>query len=629
MVENYLALWSQLYPIYQDFNTRLKSNQKGYQGLIYRDAVDQLDIYLESKDKAPIIFIGFNALNNAESTIIQKILERKPSEIYWDIDERLLSDSYHDAGLFIRQYVKHWPYYNTRTPKGIQSHFNIPPDIQITGVPKDVVQIKKLSEQLGQLQSEQLEHTAVVLAHEALLSPLLSSLPSTLQDVNITMGLPLQDSQLAHFFNLLLEIKSLQSIKGWPKTLLQRLFSNPYCHCLISTKKDVTLAAFLSFLNTTDATLVSSKMLMPLGECPMLFDLVLNESQKTASVLDDLLEIIEMLRTASPLKNQALELEQLFRFYTIFNQIKSYQEAYPFLASINTLKTLFEQLCQSETLDILGDPVDGLQIMGMLESRVLDYETVFMTSVNEGVLPAGKSNNSFIPFDVKRAYGLPTYKEKDAIYVYHFYRLLQRAKKVHLFYNTEPDTLMGGERSRLISQLLTDSHFVGHLTHTLATPKVRATSNLLNQVSKTPLLQERLKQLAISGFSPSSLSIYIQNPWEFYQRYVLRLNEPEISQETIAPNLFGTIIHDILHALYLPFLGKTLDASDMHEMKGRLSQTILDMFLKHLPDINLKVGRFLLVHKVITKYLMEFLKWEERRVEANSIKIVALEERYE
>ena len=630
MVENYLALWSQLYPIYQDFNTQLKSKQKGYQGLIYRDAVDHMDAYLELQDKAsPIIFIGFNALNNAESTIIQKILEHGPSEIYWDIDERFLSETYHDAGLFIRQYLKHWPYYTTRSPKGVRSHISPDQQIQITGVPKDIVQIKKLSQQLGELQSAALDHTAVVLAHEVLLSPLLSSLPGTLPDVNITMGLPLQNSQLAHFFNLLLEVKGTQNVKGWPKTLLQRLFSNPYCHSLISKNNAVTLAAYLSFLNTSDAPLVSTKMLLSLGKCPVLFDLVLNESQQTALVLADLLEIIEMLRTTSSLKDQALELEQLFRFYTIFNQIRSYQEAYPFLSSINTLKTLFDQLCQSETLDILGDPVDGLQIMGMLESRVLDYETVFMTSVNEGVLPAGKSNNSFLPFDVKRAYGLPTYKEKDAIYVYHFYRLLQRAKNVHLFYNTEPDTLMGGERSRLISQLLTDARFVGNITHTLATPKVRATTSSPKQVAKTLLLQERLRQLALSGFSPSSLSVYIQNPWEFYQRYVLRLNEPEIAQETIAPNLFGTIIHDILHVLYLPFLGKTLDASAMQEMKDRLSQVILDMFVKHLPDVNLKVGRFLLVHKVITKYLVEFLKWEEQRVATNSITIVALEERYE
>ncbi|MEM6894964.1 MAG: PD-(D/E)XK nuclease family protein [Bacteroidota bacterium] len=629
MVENYLALWSQLHPIYQEFNTRLKSKQKGYQGSIYRDAVNHLDTYLEAQDKSPIIFIGFNALNNAESAIIQKVLEHGSSEIYWDIDESFLSDSYHDAGLFIRQYVKHWPYYNTRTPKGIRSHLNPSPQIHITGVPKDIVQIKKLSEQLGELQTKDLDHTAVVLAHEALLSPLLSSLPGTLQDVNITMGLPLQDSPLANFFNLLLEIKSLQNAKGWPKVLLQKLFSNPYCRSLIPNKKDVTLAAYRSFLNTSDTLFVSTKMLLSLGECPVLFDLVLTKSPKMVSILDDLLEIIETLRKASALKNQTLELEQLFRFYTIFNQIKSYQETYGFLSSPNTLKPLFDQLCQSETLDILGDPVDGLQIMGMLESRVLDYETIFMTSVNEGVLPAGKSNNSFIPFDVKRAYGLPTYKEKDAIYVYHFYRLLQRAKNVHLFYNTEPDTLMGGERSRLISQLLTDARFVGRITHTLATPKVRATPNLPNQVLKTPLLQEKLKQLAISGFSPSSLSVYIQNPWEFYQRYVLRLNEPEISQETIAPNLFGTIIHDILHALYLPFLGRTLDASAIQEMKSRLSQAILDMFVKHLPDVNLKVGRFLLVHKVVNKYLAEFIKWEERRVAANTIKIVALEERYE
>ena len=151
--------------------------------------------------------------------------------------------------------------------------------------------------------------------------------------------------------------------------------------------------------------------------------------------------------------NNSLELEYLYRFHTLFNQLTELNSRYKYLDSIAALHTVYQELLSSETLDFKGEPLEGLQIMGMLESRVLDFETVIITSVNEGILPSGKTNNSFIPFDIKVQNGLPTFKEKDAVYTYHFYRLLQRAKNVYILYNTEVDALKGGEKSRFITQL--------------------------------------------------------------------------------------------------------------------------------------------------------------------------------
>src|SRR5690606_33055874 len=209
-----------------------------------------------------------------------------------------------------------------------------------------------------------------------------------------------------------------------------------------------------------------------------------------------------------------LALEYLYRFNQIFNELQRYNLKYNLISNSTTLYYLYRELLSSETLDFKGEPLQGLQIMGMLESRVLDFETVIISSVNEGILPAGKSTNSFIPFDVKLENGLPTYKEKDAVYTYHFYRLLQRAKNVYIIYNTEPDVLNGGEKSRFITQL--DIENIHQIQHNTVTPKVPSITNAPKVIKKTDTILTRIKEIADKGFSPSSLTNYIRNPIDFY-----------------------------------------------------------------------------------------------------------------
>ena len=331
------------------------------------------------------------------------------------------------------------------------------------------------------------------------------------------------------------------------------------------------------------------------------------------------------MRSIEAVKQNSLLLEQLYKFYTLFNQLKDLCNNFTYINNLKSLKHLFKQLLSSETLDFQGNPIEGIQIMGMLESRLLDFETIIITSVNEGVLPSGKSNNSFIPFDLKTKNGLPTYKEKDAVYTYHFYRLLQRAKNVYILYNTEPDALEGGERSRLITQLLTDDNR-SDIKEVIATPTIQPIAKEIEQIAKTTTLTQLIREKAAKGFSPSSLSNYIRNPIDFYKQNLLNINEVMQVEETLAPNTFGTIVHDSLEELYTPLIGTTLTKESLNDIRKNVTTSVARNFEKTYKEGNISSGKNYISFHVILKYIQTFIDAEIAAIKDHSIKIIALEQ---
>jgi len=330
----------------------------------------------------------------------------------------------------------------------------------ITGVPKNVAQAKYVGNLLAILQvqdPESIKKTAVVLGDENLLNPILNSVPEQIETVNITMGYPLNKTALASLFLQFIELYIYRDKRGWFYQNILAFLSHPYIQELLystdsNDKTDLTSAIIRNnwtFITTGKIETISSGS----SNLPLLF---FDSHPTPQQFVRKCLKIINELRIKFQNKENTLAIEYLYRFHELFNQVLGHLEQHSFINDLKSLQSLYKELLSSESVDFQGDPLEGLQIMGMLESRNLDFETVIITSVNEGILPSGKSNNSFIPFDLKKALGLPTYKEKDAVYTYHFYRLLQRAKNIHIIYNTEPDVLEGRERSRLISQLLTD-----------------------------------------------------------------------------------------------------------------------------------------------------------------------------
>jgi hypothetical protein len=628
LIENYLSFWKNILPIYNAFNTNLISQGIGHQGLVYKQASENLATYL-AKTTNVHVFLGFNALNEAESSIIQTILKTTPSEIYWDIDPYFLADYVHDAGLFIRQHKANWPYFKDSELKGTNNYYLKKKHIEIIGVPKNVSQAKYVGNLLSNLQKQDLaslKDTALILGDETLLNPILNALPLSIPSVNITMGQKLEHTSLAGLFTAFFELHEVTNKKGWFFKDFIHFISHPHCAALINYHK-IDLATILKSIKTRNWTFVTAGDIEKIiGTYHPVIQLLFSKENRTPEqFLEKCNQLVSHLKEMFITDNNNLALEQLYKFHTLFVQIKTLAKTYNYITNLKALKNLVKQLLSKETLDFQGDPLEGLQLMGMLESRNLDFETVLLTSVNEGILPSGKSNNSFIPFDLKIAHGLPTYKEKDAVYTYHFYRLLQRAKNVYLLYNTEPDVLEGGEKSRLLSQLLTEDNR-NDIVEKIASPRLQPIMRVQDSITKSDSLLNTIQNYSSTGFSPSSLSNYIRNPIDFYKQNLLGINDTLVVEETIAANTFGTIVHDTLEELYTPYIGVHLTKDHLLEAKTKLLKTIQLNFQKTYLDGDISTGKNYLSFHVIHKYISNFIDFEIKQLEKHSIKLIALEQ---
>ena len=260
----------------------------------------------------------------------------------------------------------------------------------------------------------------------------------------------------------------------------------------------------------------------------------------------------------------------------------------------------------------------------MLESRVLDFETVIISSVNEGILPSGKSNNSFIPFDVKLENNLPTYKEKDAVYTYHFYRLLQRAKNIYILYNTEADVLTGGEKSRFITQLELEG--IHNIKHQIIAPEVPVVLSKPNVIEKNENLKLKLQELAEEGFSPSSLTNYIRNPIDFYYQKMLKIKEHNEAEETVAANTLGTVVHNTLEDFYKPLVDTFLSVDCIKNLMSHIEEKVTFHFKKEFKEGDITKGKNLIIFEIAKRYVYNFLDLEVADLKAgNKIKIIAIE----
>lgn len=631
MVQDYLDFWNGLEQLYTNFNTALFKKGLGHQGLVYRVACEQLSTYLEANSHKKHVFAGFNALNTAESQLIQKTLETSNASIYWDIDAYFLNDPIHDAGLFIRAHQKSWKHLQNQILKGISTYYTSKKDIQIIGVPKNISQAKyvgKLLKEIHEKDFDAIKTTAVILADESLLNPVLNSVPEEIDAVNITMGYPLHKTPLADLFTQFIGLYINRDTQGWFYRQLLELLSHPYIKVLLTEESNNYATVISNEIKDKNWTFITpQKLEYHHTHCPQLSLLFSEETPSSETLIKRCIDIIWLLKSKFETVNDTLAIEYLYRFFNLFNQLLALVQQNNFINDLKSLQGLFKELLSSETVDFQGDPLEGLQIMGMLESRNLDFETIIITSVNEGILPSGKSNNSFIPFDLKKNFGLPTYKEKDAVYTYHFYHLLQRAKNIFILYNTEPDVLEGGEKSRLIAQLLTDNTKASDITTTVAMPQIEPHEKVLDNILKDGGLMPLIEQHARGGFSPTSLSNYIRNPIDFYKRNLLGIDDTLEVEETIAANTFGTIVHDTLEELYTPFIGKILSPEMLNTAKTKIHDVVKHHFSKSYMEGDIRTGKNLIAFNVVKRYISNFIDLEIIDTKNHEIKIVGIEQK--
>ncbi|WP_282079966.1 PD-(D/E)XK nuclease family protein [Aquimarina algiphila] len=624
LVKNYIRFWESLIDYYNNFKNKLLKKKVGYQGLLYRKASEDIHEYVK-KEKRKHILVGFNALNNAEQVIFQSLLEAGVAKVFWDADQFFMENTYHEASLFLRSYKNKWEYYKTEPFKWIRNYFSAQKDITTIGVPKNIGQAKSIGQILSSIPKSDMENTALVLADEGLLQPILNSLPSTVESLNITMGLPLKEVPLSAFFELLFHLHKNPNTKGiYYKSILAILNSLP-AHRLLGLDVSSRLIQVISQENIVYITLIKLQEQVSDHEKEVL-RLLFEPWADVGVALGYCKKIIQLLKNSLDKEKDELELEYVYHFHLVFNKIASLFSSYNYLDSIGSLYTIYKDVLMTETLDFLGEPFSGLQLMGMLESRCLDFETVIISSVNEGVLPAGKSANSFIPYDLKRAYNLPTYKEKDAIYTYHFYRLIQRAKKVYLVYNTEDEGVGGGEKSRFLLQLDIDKRPKHNLIRYTISSEVPKLIKQPLEIRKNQAILQKLKDLGAHGLSPSALTTYIRNPMDFYYKYILGVKETEEVEETIAANTLGTVIHNTLENFYKPLENTFLTKVEIEKMRSQIDKELQSQFRKEYAKLNITQGKNLLIFEVAKRYIYNFLKSEEKLLSNGvQVKIISIE----
>jgi ATP-dependent helicase/nuclease subunit B len=629
LIKNHLKFWKRLKDYYVAFTDDLLQSKQGYQGLIYREASENLEAYIENNSGKKYIFLGFNALNISESNIIQGLLQNELAHIYWDIDTTFINDSIHDAGLFTRAHRTHWNYFKTHTFNWVTSYYTEKKNIQVIGIPKLIGQAKYIGQLLEELNytNKNLSNVAVVLGEENLLMPVLNSIPKSITKLNVTMGLPLRYVPLASFFEHLFSIHKNNTQSFYYKDVIA-ILSHPSVYNLFEDGGTNISSYLVEFIQKNNLVYITSNDLcQQVSSHTELITLLFRPwKDKSVIALKHCSDLIFKMKTNfdTNKQNHSLELEYLYRFNTLFNQLSKLNTTYAHLHSITTLHSIYKELLSSETLDLKGEPLEGLQIMGMLESRVLDFETVIISSVNEGILPSGKTNNSFIPFDVKVENNLPTYKEKDAVYAYHFYRLLQRAKNVYILYNTEIDALKGGEKSRFITQLEIEG--IHKIKHTIVSPEVPIVEKKLKQITKTPLVIEALKKLALKGFSPSSLTNYMRNPIDFYYEKVLGIRQFDAVEENIAANTLGSVIHNTLEDFYKPLEGDLLTLNHLKMFKTKIKDTVTKHFKDLYKDGDFTKGKNLIIFEIAQRYILNFITTEIQSLKkGHHIKIIAIE----
>ena len=629
IIQDYTAFWKRLPDIYHEFMHRLEESGQTTPGMCYRMSTELLETFLQHNSKTQFVFCGFNALSPSEIFIVRELLTQDRAQVFWDIDKQMLDDELHQAGRFIRSYISTWPEYKQQPFNQAHAHFHDPKSIKVTQVQQQLGQAKEIGDLLAKMDNQQdWSKTAVVLADESLLMPLLYALPPSIDKLNITMGFPLDQHPTAIFINALLKMAVRQTEKGFYFADVESVLSIPETKALFLTTApnldevlEQAKKEHRSYLDTAYIKAIVPKAAH--ASVDTLFRLNGTPNQWVADMLEVLPLFYDVQQSQAVRQAYSLAVEKLM---VLLSQIKDVAAGLHQDFSFSLLRNLYSQLSAGQKLNFVGAPLEGLQILGVLETRAIDFDNVLVAGVNEGVLPGQSEQPSWIPYEVKKAFGLPTQDEQDAIFTYHFYRLMYRAAKVKLFYNGTTDGIQVGEPSRFIRQWAFDcpeTH--SWQEHTQNVPFVPPPSSH-KSIPKTPAVMEKLLELAKAGFSPSGLNAFVKDGYAFYKRYLLGLREEDELETFFSHKTYGTLIHNCLETLYTPHVGKQLTQADCNEMIERVD-TVADEIIKREYPQNIS-GKNVLALTAIKRNIQNMISHEQDDIRAgNVIEIIALEQK--
>ena len=611
------SFWPYAFDLYKAFQALMEDKQLGTAGQCYRMAVDNIHLYIDAIN-TPHYLIGFNALNKAEEWIFQEFLSSQKGEIFWDLDSFFYQNEEYAVDHFIRRFQSQWPHYRKHPLSFENTYFASHKKIHLYGIPQRTAQVKYAGALLDTLtEADSLSKTAVVLGDESLLNPLLSALPSDLTHWNVTMGYGLGQSQVATFITALFQMHLQREGDMLIIKSVQKLISHELVRVHLSPKDYEKIIATLD--TSLQFRIKSTALDLPEEIKPLFLS------------FDHLSEFLTRGKTffnrcTSAIDHKGIPSASLHALLRLWNEMSVWVNKTDDIQDLAVLYHLYKELVKTASLDFKGDPIQGVQIMGMLETRVLDFENVIITQVNEGVLPMGKKENSFIPFSIKKAHDLPTFLEKDAIYTYHFYRLLQRAKNIHLFYSTASEGIQAGEKSRFLYQLTLNSLPQHELTEHQLSQHVLFEQHKRDEIQKDASMLAQLARIAEKGFSPSSLGTYLKDPFDFYLERIVKISDQNFFENQLHPKDRGTLVHETLEDLYTPYVGSVMKPEDYDKMQKKVSGLLKEKFALLSPVNPTLTGPNALVISSYERSIRLFLKEEKKRIlQGYTIEILALE----
>lgn len=600
-----IRFWEHNTIFYQLLKAELESKNLGTKGMISQRAVQ--NISRESWQAEDLfVFIGLNALTPKEEEIIRYLSKNTRTLFYWDSDEYYMKGETQEAGMFLREYKK-WSVFDGQGFNWIGSEFSDLKDIKTVSVSQDISMVKYATRLLQNIPDEEISQTAVVLCDESLLPVLMEYLPENIKKVNITMGYPLKNSSISMFFK---QVFQLQIFREKNKTA--GFYYKDVLHFLEISKNINSVPD--NFYELSKEIKTSNKVFL---EQEYIVEKLLDwELLFVFKKYENPLELIENLslfcwdKFYKTSEEFPVLRENFLRFKELFSVLHSQLTVENIVLDFEMLQFFFKNILNNETIDFIGEPLEGLQIMGLLETRLLSFKNLILLGVNEGIIPAGRTENSFIPFDIKRDYHINTFLENDAIYAYHFYQLLQHGKDITLIYNNFTEGLNSGEKSRFISQLEFESPH--KIQEFVADYEGKLQSTLPMNIEKTPFVIEKIEHWLKKGIAPTNLTSYIYDPIQFYLQKILNIRESDEVLEEVSNLEYGNLIHNTLERVYRNFEGKYLEAEELEKMqtayKDYLFEYIKENFNTELFDKGMNYLQKLLAEKTIEKIILRDLE---------------------
>jgi len=660
--EKFIQLWNKLPEIYTFFTKKLLENKIAHNGLIYREMANKIEnrsIKIMPDEK--YLFIGFNALNVAQEKLFNYLKKLGNVEFYWDADKYYIDDENQEAGLFLRKNIKHFSGKNYPIPNNLAPNKTIISDniskgknkndkkIEFIGVSLEVGQAKLIPQLLKEIvpfenerfDASKMSKTAIVIANEDFLFPVLYSLPSELETFNVTMGYPLKNTQLYAFLNQYLNLhnfKNSNSSKNFYYKDVLRLIQNPLVrkidYEMTENIEKVIVAENIVYINYDFISDFPSPLLQ------LLFANIEDSVQLFENLLEILYFIYDLNISLEPSQSVSYENEYLYTTYTAIkhvNGILQNTELNKNLTVSLSIKILKRQL---ENVRIPFESIkrEGLQVMGVLETRNLDFENLIIIGMNEGVWLSNNRPPSFISENLRFAFNLPVMKQQDAIYAYLFYRLIQKAQKITILYNNITGYNSSGELSRFAQQLIFESELT--ISHKQFKQPLKPLIDKKIEVEKTEDVIDILKKYCVNGnminksFSASALNTYMDCELKFYFRYIAGFKEINTVEEEISPATFGTILHNTLEKIYKNFIekkGKKLfEKEDFNELFPTIDVFLFQTFEELFSTNDRKhfkiEGNRLIVKEIIKKYINNILNYDKKNT---PFEIISLEDNKE